>query len=60
MQNRYEIARTLLGLINIADTKEAIRAMPPDKLAQLKSLVDWVQDYERHERPEITGRRSLA
>ena len=49
MQARYEIARNLMGLDTIAEVKAAIKAMPPDKLARLKSLVDWVQDYEKHE-----------
>lgn len=49
MQTRYEIARTLMRLDTIAETKAAIKAMAPDKLAHLKSLVDWVEAYEKHE-----------
>lgn len=49
IQTRHEIAMGLLKQPDIAATKRAIKLLSDDALAELKSLVDWVEDYDKHE-----------
>lgn len=48
---RYAIAARLLG-VSLAEVTDMIRHTPPvgpPKRDYLRSLVDWVEDYERHD-----------
>lgn len=53
MTNRYKLAQAMLGLPDVAETKSAIKAMSPERRDHLRALVDWVEDYERHENPKL-------
>lgn len=48
---RLEIARKLLSLPEDADVMKHIEAMPLEEREHLRGLVDWVEEYEKHEQP---------
>ena len=50
---RLEIARKLLNLPQGADVMKHIEAMKPEDRAHLRGLVDWVEEYEKHEKQNV-------
>jgi len=48
-EQRLEIARKLTKLPEGADVMRHIEAMPPEDREHLRGLVDWVEEYEKHE-----------
>lgn len=47
--NRLEIARRLLKLPQDECVLSHIMAMPKNEQEHLRGLVDWVEEYEKHE-----------
>lgn len=47
---RLELARKLEHLPKGADMRLHIRMLPSERREHLRALVDWVQDYEKHQR----------
>ena len=47
--NRLEIARKLLKLPQAENVLAHIMAMPRIEQEHLRGLVDWVEEYEKHE-----------
>jgi hypothetical protein len=48
-QQRLEIAKRLMKWPDDADVMERIEALTVEEREHLRGLVDWVEEYERHE-----------
>lgn len=48
-ERRLEIAGKLLNLPAGVDVLKHIRSLPKDRQDYLRSLVDWVEEYEQYE-----------
>lgn len=46
---RLEIARRLMRMEEGADVLGRIKSLPTEKRDHLRDLVDWVEEYEKHE-----------